>query len=192
VRRPTRGPFHRHRATEAASKAYFNGYRRLENPHQNCVDSLSLGTLRNGLSCLRLALRPFLCLPDHAGKGVQQEARRFSIVNASIDQAAISLGTATLMGASIGFERQWRQRTSRTVRGERSPEKGPIRLPGRANQLSRFDAPPKSSPFRKNFPLSPSGKSILELAPSRAPQRGVSRSSRHVGRGMRWMWWRQA
>jgi putative Mg2+ transporter-C (MgtC) family protein len=31
-------------------------------------------------------------------------------VNASIDQAAISLGVATLLGASIGFERQWRQR----------------------------------------------------------------------------------
>jgi len=28
----------------------------------------------------------------------------------SIDQAAISLGMATLMGACIGFERQWRQR----------------------------------------------------------------------------------
>src|SRR3981189_2930758 len=32
------------------------------------------------------------------------------MVNASIDQAAISLGMATLMGACIGFERQWRQR----------------------------------------------------------------------------------
>lgn len=31
-------------------------------------------------------------------------------MNASIDQAAISLGMATLLGASIGFERQWRQR----------------------------------------------------------------------------------
>jgi hypothetical protein len=59
--------------------------------------------------------------------------------------------------------------------------------------LPRSDAPPReSSPSRKNFPLSPSGKSILELAPSRAPQRGVSRSSRHVGRGMRWMRRRQA
>jgi uncharacterized membrane protein YhiD involved in acid resistance len=28
----------------------------------------------------------------------------------SIDQAAISLGAATLMGARIGLERQWRQR----------------------------------------------------------------------------------
>jgi hypothetical protein len=28
----------------------------------------------------------------------------------SIDQAAIGLGLATLLGASIGFERQWRQR----------------------------------------------------------------------------------
>ena len=31
-------------------------------------------------------------------------------VNASIDQAAINLGIATLLGACIGFERQWRQR----------------------------------------------------------------------------------
>jgi len=50
---------------EAASRRIFNGYRWLENPHQNCVDYLSLGTLRNGLSCLRLALRPFLCLLDY-------------------------------------------------------------------------------------------------------------------------------
>jgi len=28
----------------------------------------------------------------------------------SIDQAAIGLGVATFLGASIGFERQWRQR----------------------------------------------------------------------------------
>jgi hypothetical protein len=59
--------------------------------------------------------------------------------------------------------------------------------------LPRSGAPAReSSPSRKNFPLSPSGKSILELAPSRAHQRGVSRSSRHVGRGMRWMRRRQA
>ena len=31
-------------------------------------------------------------------------------MNASIDQAAIGLAAATLLGASIGFERQWRQR----------------------------------------------------------------------------------
>jgi putative Mg2+ transporter-C (MgtC) family protein len=31
-------------------------------------------------------------------------------VTASIDQAAVGLGIATLMGAGIGFERQWRQR----------------------------------------------------------------------------------
>jgi putative Mg2+ transporter-C (MgtC) family protein len=31
-------------------------------------------------------------------------------VNVSIDLTAIGLGTATLMGAIIGFERQWRQR----------------------------------------------------------------------------------
>jgi putative Mg2+ transporter-C (MgtC) family protein len=31
-------------------------------------------------------------------------------VNGSIDQAAISLAMATIMGACIGFERQWRQR----------------------------------------------------------------------------------
>ena len=35
---------------------------------------------------------------------------RVFTVTASIDQAAISLGVATLMGACIGFERQWRQR----------------------------------------------------------------------------------
>ena len=45
----------------------------------------------------------------------------------------------------------------------------------------------KSILRRKNFPLSPSGKSPLGLLPSRARSRGVSRSSRHVGRGMRWM-----
>lgn len=33
-----------------------------------------------------------------------------SAMNASIDQAAISLAMATLMGATLGFERQWRQR----------------------------------------------------------------------------------
>jgi hypothetical protein len=37
-------------------------------------------------------------------------SNRNSTVNASIDQAAISLGMATFMGACIGFERQWRQR----------------------------------------------------------------------------------
>jgi putative Mg2+ transporter-C (MgtC) family protein len=40
---------------------------------------------------------------------LQQVEQDFT-VNASIDQAAINLGMATLMGASIGFERQWRQR----------------------------------------------------------------------------------
>jgi hypothetical protein len=30
------------------------------------IISLSLDTLRNGLSCLRLALRPFLCLLDYS------------------------------------------------------------------------------------------------------------------------------
>ena len=34
-------------------------------------------------------------------------------MTASIDQAAISLGMATLMGACIGFERQWRQESGR-------------------------------------------------------------------------------
>jgi putative Mg2+ transporter-C (MgtC) family protein len=38
------------------------------------------------------------------------KSNRIFAVNASIDQAAISLGMATLMGACIGFERQWRQR----------------------------------------------------------------------------------
>src|SRR6202790_2319088 len=31
-------------------------------------------------------------------------------MNGSIDQAAIGLTAATLLGAAIGFERQWRQR----------------------------------------------------------------------------------
>jgi putative Mg2+ transporter-C (MgtC) family protein len=44
-----------------------------------------------------------------AGGSVGKLSRIFT-VNASIDQAAISLGMATLMGACIGFERQWRQR----------------------------------------------------------------------------------
>jgi putative Mg2+ transporter-C (MgtC) family protein len=44
-------------------------------------------------------------LSANAGK-----SNRNFIVNASIDQAAISLGMATIMGACIGFERQWRQR----------------------------------------------------------------------------------
>jgi putative Mg2+ transporter-C (MgtC) family protein len=37
-------------------------------------------------------------------------SNRLFTVTASVDQAAISLGMATLMGACIGFERQWRQR----------------------------------------------------------------------------------
>jgi putative Mg2+ transporter-C (MgtC) family protein len=40
----------------------------------------------------------------------RSEPNRIFAVNASIDQAAISLGVATLLGAVIGFERQWRQR----------------------------------------------------------------------------------
>ena len=43
-----------------------------------------------------------------AGGG--SKPNRIFAVNASIDQAAISLAVATLMGACIGFERQWRQR----------------------------------------------------------------------------------
>jgi putative Mg2+ transporter-C (MgtC) family protein len=38
------------------------------------------------------------------------KSSRIFTVNASIDQAAISLATATLLGVCIGFERQWRQR----------------------------------------------------------------------------------
>jgi putative Mg2+ transporter-C (MgtC) family protein len=36
----------------------------------------------------------------------------------SIDQTAINLGFATLLGAGFGFERQWRQRMAglRTIR----------------------------------------------------------------------------
>jgi hypothetical protein len=49
-----------------------------------------------------------------AGSGPPPQApsksnRNFT-VNAPIDQAAVSLGMAALMGACIGFERQWRQR----------------------------------------------------------------------------------
>jgi putative Mg2+ transporter-C (MgtC) family protein len=43
------------------------------------------------------------------GERPRNPGRTFD-VNESIDQAAISLGVATLTGACIGFERQWRQR----------------------------------------------------------------------------------
>src|ERR1700688_1102201 len=43
------------------------------------------------------------------GTSARKSSRNFTM-NASIDQAAISLAMATLMGACIGFERQWRQR----------------------------------------------------------------------------------
>lgn len=43
------------------------------------------------------------------GEGTRKEDRILE-VSTSIDQAAICLGSATLMGACIGFERQWRQR----------------------------------------------------------------------------------
>jgi putative Mg2+ transporter-C (MgtC) family protein len=42
-------------------------------------------------------------------KAPRKSSRNFN-VSASIDQAAIGLGMATLLGACIGFERQWRQR----------------------------------------------------------------------------------
>jgi putative Mg2+ transporter-C (MgtC) family protein len=52
--------------------------------------------------------------PRHGGFSAAGESpcksNRIFPVNASIDQAAISLGVATLLGAVIGFERQWRQR----------------------------------------------------------------------------------
>jgi putative Mg2+ transporter-C (MgtC) family protein len=50
-----------------------------------------------------------LCWLWGTGSSAKDKNRVFT-VNASIDQAAISLGMATLMGAVIGFERQWRQR----------------------------------------------------------------------------------
>ena len=59
-------------------------------------------------------------------------------------------------------------------------------LARRANQPAHLDPFAKSIPSYQNFLLSPSGKSPLGLLPSRARSRGVSRSSRHVGRGMRW------
>src|SRR6202051_5396713 len=43
------------------------------------------------------------------GTSASKSSRNFTM-NASIDQAAISLAMATLLGACIGFERQWRQR----------------------------------------------------------------------------------
>jgi hypothetical protein len=39
-----------------------------------------------------------------------KQSNRIVTVNASIDLAAITPGKAPLMGAIIGFERQWRQR----------------------------------------------------------------------------------
>src|SRR6202047_696261 len=39
-----------------------------------------------------------------------EKARRTIAMTVSIDQAAVSLAMATLLGACIGFERQWRQR----------------------------------------------------------------------------------
>src|SRR6204780_766293 len=47
--------------------------------------------------------------PSTAGESASNPNRNFA-VNGSIDQAAINLAMATLMGACIGFERQWRQR----------------------------------------------------------------------------------
>jgi len=45
-----------------------------------------------------------------AGPPAKAKSSRNLTVNAAIDQAAIGLGTATMLGACIGFERQWRQR----------------------------------------------------------------------------------
>src|ERR1700724_2716673 len=39
-----------------------------------------------------------------------EKSRRTIAMTVSIDQAAVSLAMATLLGACIGFERQWRQR----------------------------------------------------------------------------------
>ena len=39
-----------------------------------------------------------------------RKSNRYFTMIPSIDQTAINLGTATLLGACIGFERQWRQR----------------------------------------------------------------------------------
>jgi putative Mg2+ transporter-C (MgtC) family protein len=39
-----------------------------------------------------------------------KKSSRIVAMDTSIDQTAINLGMATLMGATIGFERQWRQR----------------------------------------------------------------------------------
>src|SRR5580700_6222802 len=44
-----------------------------------------------------------------AAQAPAKSSRKFTM-NASIDQAALGLAMATLLGACIGFERQWRQR----------------------------------------------------------------------------------
>jgi putative Mg2+ transporter-C (MgtC) family protein len=52
----------------------------------------------------RPVLRGLLSWPPSARQG------RNPVMIASIDQTALHLGVATLLGACIGFERQWRQR----------------------------------------------------------------------------------
>jgi putative Mg2+ transporter-C (MgtC) family protein len=52
-----------------------------------------------GVPALRRSLRPLFA-----------EWRRNPVMITSIDQTALNLGVATLFGACIGFERQWRQR----------------------------------------------------------------------------------
>jgi putative Mg2+ transporter-C (MgtC) family protein len=49
------------------------------------------------------------CWLSAAGERASKSSRIVAM-NTSIDQTAINLGMATLMGAVIGFERQWRQR----------------------------------------------------------------------------------
>jgi putative Mg2+ transporter-C (MgtC) family protein len=61
----------------------------------------------SGTRWLQRLLRPVG--PLAAGESASNRNRNFA-VNGSIDQAAINLAMATLMGACIGFERQWRQR----------------------------------------------------------------------------------
>jgi hypothetical protein len=64
------GPGHQHRSIggklRRLLKAYLMGIDGLRT-HIRIVSILSLDTLRNGLGCCQLALRPFLCLRCCAG-----------------------------------------------------------------------------------------------------------------------------
>ena len=75
----------------------------------------------------------------------------------------------------------FRKRAQPILRAEGHPDKTPICRTASTNlpdgQISKF----LSSPRAKNIPLSPSGKSALQLAPS-CPERGALRNVIDVGR----------